>query len=105
MKTVLIACLILASLGLILGIGLVIASKVFYVKIDEREEKIKEMLPNANCGGCGHAGCSGFAKAIIDGEETKLSKCRVAKKEMLEQILAYLKDHPSEDKIEERIEI
>ena len=50
------ALLCMGGLGLIFGIGLAIASKVFAVKTDPRVEAIMEVLPNANCGGCGFAG-------------------------------------------------
>ena len=51
------AVLILAGLGLLFGLGLAVASKVFYVKEDTRVEDITKILPNANCGACGFAGC------------------------------------------------
>ena len=73
MKTILWSFLILGSLGLIFGVILAVASKVFYVKTDTRVEDVKKMLPNYNCGACGFAGCSGFAEAIVKGEEVKLS--------------------------------
>jgi electron transport complex protein RnfB len=31
-------------------------------------EKIEEILPGANCGGCGAAGCSDFAKGVVEGK-------------------------------------
>lgn len=60
------AVLILAGLGLVLGFGLAVASKVFYVKVDTRVEDITAILPNANCGACGYPGCAGFAEAIVN---------------------------------------
>ena len=45
-----------------------IAGKKFAVEVDEREEAILEVLPGNNCGGCGYAGCSGLAAAIVKGE-------------------------------------
>ena len=62
---VLIAIAILAGLGLIFGLGLAIAAKVLYVKVDTRIEDITAILPNANCGACGYPGCAGFAEAIV----------------------------------------
>lgn len=50
-------------IALFFGVLLAFASVVFKVETDEREEKIAEILPGANCGGCGYAGCSAFAKA------------------------------------------
>ncbi|MBQ7499350.1 MAG: RnfABCDGE type electron transport complex subunit B [Clostridia bacterium] len=65
---VLIACGIFAALGGVLGLLLAIAGKVFAVKVDERVTKTRELLPGANCGGCGFAGCDAFAQAIVDGK-------------------------------------
>lgn len=60
--------IILGALGLLFGIGLFIASRVFFVKTDERVERIEAVLPGTNCGACGLAGCSGLAKAIVHGQ-------------------------------------
>lgn len=38
------------------------------LKLIPREEAILEALPGNNCGGCGYAGCSGLAAAIVKGE-------------------------------------
>jgi Na+-translocating ferredoxin:NAD+ oxidoreductase RNF subunit RnfB len=56
--TYIIPILILGICGLGAGILLTIASKVFYIEVDERIEKISETLPQANCGACGFAGCA-----------------------------------------------
>ena len=65
---IIIAAVILGGLGLIFGVVLGIASKVFEVYKDERVDKIMAVLPCANCGGCGFAGCSSFAQAVVDGK-------------------------------------
>lgn len=57
----------LAGLGLVFGILITFASKKFEVQKDERVGKITELLPGANCGGCGYAGCGAYAQAIVDG--------------------------------------
>lgn len=56
---------IIGGLGLIFGLILAIASKVFEVKLDPRVEQIIAALPGANCGACGKAGCAGYADAIV----------------------------------------
>ncbi|MCK5075340.1 MAG: RnfABCDGE type electron transport complex subunit B, partial [Calditrichia bacterium] len=61
------ALITLGSLGLIFGIVLAVASKVFFVKKDARIEKIDEILPQANCGGCGYPGCAGYSEAVVAG--------------------------------------
>ena len=61
------ALLTLAGLGLIASLILGIASRVFAVEVDPRVEMIEDLLPSANCGGCGMAGCSAYAEALVSG--------------------------------------
>lgn len=65
---ILFAFLIIASLGLALGLGLAVAAKKFAVQKDERAEEILTILPGANCGACGYPGCSGYASALSSGK-------------------------------------
>lgn len=58
----------LGALGLFFGLGLGLASRKFAVKIDPKVENILEVLPGANCGACGMAGCCGFAEAVAAGK-------------------------------------
>lgn len=58
----------IGGMGLIFGALLAVAAKIFAVEKDERIPKIEECLPGANCGGCGFAGCSAAAAAIVAGE-------------------------------------
>ena len=59
--TYLVPVLILGVCGLAAAILLTAASKLFYVEVDERVEKISQSLPQANCGACGYAGCADYA--------------------------------------------
>jgi len=59
--------IILGVLGLLFGFGLFVASRVFRVHVDPRVGRLQNALPGSNCGACGFAGCSGFAKAIVHG--------------------------------------
>jgi len=79
----------LGGLGLLLGLGLAIASKVFAVQTDENIEKVRELLPGANCGGCGFPGCDGLAKALCAGE-ANVSQCSALSCENLNAIAALL---------------
>ena len=74
MYDILIAIGILGGLGLIFGLVLAAASKVFYVETDPRLDQLNECLPGANCGGCGYAGCGGYAEAVLNGE-APIGKC------------------------------
>jgi RnfABCDGE-type electron transport complex B subunit len=66
--------IIVGALGLVFGLILAFASKVFEVKTDPRVEAIAEALPGANCGACGMAGCAGYADAIVH-EGAEISLC------------------------------
>ncbi len=65
---ILIPSAIFAGFGLLFGVVLAVAARVFAVKQDERIEKVFDVLPGANCGGCGYSGCEALAKAIVKGE-------------------------------------
>ncbi len=75
MEQIIFAVIIVSAIGLILGLGLAIASKVMAVPVDEKAERIQEILPGANCGACGFSGCSGYASALSKGETTNTALC------------------------------
>ncbi len=65
---ILIPVIIVSVIGLVAGVGLSLASKYMAVPVDEKQEKIREALPGANCGACGFSGCDGYAEAVAKGE-------------------------------------
>jgi len=73
-STIFLPVIILGALGLIFGLVLAFAAKVFAVKIDERVEQIIAALPGANCGACGQAGCAGYAASIVESD-TAINLC------------------------------
>ena len=74
MQEIWIALAILGGMGLIFGLVLAVASKVFAVETDPRLEELTEALPGANCGGCGYAGCAAYAEAVLKGQ-AEIGKC------------------------------
>ena len=68
MGPILNAVFAMGGLGLFLGGALGVAAKVFYVYVDPKIGEIADCLPGANCGGCGYAGCSDCAAAMVAGE-------------------------------------
>ncbi len=83
------AVVIMGGLGLLVGAGLAVASKVFYVYVDPLILQIDDVLPGANCGGCGYPGCSANAEAIVAGKAAPNS-CVAAGAEVAEAIAAVL---------------
>ncbi|MBP5281430.1 MAG: RnfABCDGE type electron transport complex subunit B [Lachnospiraceae bacterium] len=66
--SIIIAAVVVAAVGIFIGLFLGMAGIKFHVEVDEKEEAVLAALPGNNCGGCGFAGCSGLAAAIAKGE-------------------------------------
>ena len=60
MSGIITATVVVAAVGLFIGLFLGVAAIKFKVEVDPREEAILGILPGNNCGGCGFAGCSGL---------------------------------------------
>ncbi len=67
--------LILFGVGFAASVILAVASKVFYVEEDPRVEAVLDALPGANCGGCGYAGCEGYAAAVVSDPSVEANLC------------------------------
>lgn len=59
---------VIGLIGLVCGVLLAYIAGRFSVKEDPRVEEAIAVLPGANCGGCGFAGCASYAKAVITGD-------------------------------------
>lgn len=81
--------LVMGAVGAVVGIGLALASKIFYVYVDPKVEAVEEALPGANCGGCGFPGCSANAVAIVEGKSAA-SSCVAGGPEIAEEIAGIL---------------
>ncbi len=62
------ALFFMLGIGGLCGLVLSFASKIFYVYEDPRISMIENNLAGANCGGCGYAGCSAAAQAVVAGQ-------------------------------------
>ena len=89
MESVLIAVGVVALIGLILGGLIGFAAKKFAVASDPRIEEVTELLPGANCGGCGYAGCADLAKAVVT-KGVNPSLCAVCAAENVAKICAVM---------------
>ena len=73
--TILIAVIVVTVIGVLCAVMLSVASKVMAVEEDERVTQVRECLPGANCGGCGFAGCDGYAAALVEDPDLPLNLC------------------------------
>lgn len=83
------AVLLLGMLGILMGTVLAIASKAFYVYEDPKVVAIDDVLPGANCGGCGLPGCTANAEAIVIGEAS-VNSCVAAGEDVANAIAAIM---------------
>jgi Na+-translocating ferredoxin:NAD+ oxidoreductase subunit B len=73
MSPIVITSLTIAGAGLLCGTALALAARFMAVHEDPRIAQLTDLLPGANCGGCGYAGCADYARAIvIDGAAINL---------------------------------
>jgi Na+-translocating ferredoxin:NAD+ oxidoreductase RNF subunit RnfB len=89
MARILTPVLAMASLGLIFGVGLAYALKIFGIELDPGMLRLISMLPGSNCGACGKAGCAGFAEALAKGEAMPAG-CVVSSAETRRSIARFL---------------
>ncbi len=87
--TILLAAVLLAGAGLLLGVAIGVIYKLFEVPSDPKVDLVLELLPGANCGGCGKAGCADFARALVAGEVSP-SQCPVSSQEVMTQLAQLL---------------
>lgn len=86
---VLIVVGIVAVLAAVFAVLIVFVSKICAVKEDERASAVAKHLAGANCGGCGYAGCSDYAKALAEGKAS-LSACGATSNQEKEEIAKIL---------------
>lgn len=82
---VLTTAIVMLALAGIMSLLLVLANVKLAVYVDPQQEEIADLLPQANCGGCGFASCAAYAKAVHGGVAT-IDLCTVGGPTVLEQL-------------------
>lgn len=93
MNVILIAVIVLGLIGLILALSIFGVGKKFAVVEDPRIGQVAEVLPGANCGGCGFPGCGGMAAACVkaaDAGSLDGLNCPVGGNDCMKQIAGIL---------------
>ena len=89
-STVLITIITLSILGLIAAVILYFVAQKFKVYEDPKIDEVEEILPAANCGGCGFAGCRNFAEALVKAESFDGLNCPVGGSETMAKVAKIL---------------
>ena len=68
MNLIFISLIVLGVTGLAAAVLLYLIAQKFKVEEDPRIDEVQEVLPGANCGGCGFAGCRALAEACVKAD-------------------------------------
>ena len=77
MNLILISMGVLGVIAFLAACLLYVVSLYFKVEEDPRIDLVTAVLPGANCGGCGFAGCRNFAEACVKAGNTDGLACPV----------------------------
>lgn len=89
-QTILFAILTLSILGVASAVILYFIAQKFKVYEDPAIDVVNGMLPGANCGGCGYAGCRALAESIVKTSDLEKFRCPVGGNETMKNIAGYL---------------
>ncbi len=82
--------LTLVAIGAAAAIILYLVAQKFKVYEDPRIDQVEEVLPAANCGGCGFPGCHNFAETLVKSESWENLFCPVGGNETMAKAAAIL---------------
>ncbi len=75
----------LVAIGAAAAVILYFVAQKFKVVEDPKIDEVDEVLPGANCGGCGYAGCRAFAEALVKAGNMEGFNCPVGGAEVMAQ--------------------
>ncbi len=90
MTVLLFTIVTLSVLGILAAVILYFVAQKFKVEEDPRIDEVEKMLPGANCGGCGFAGCRAMAEAMVREDDISSIFCPVGGGDCMKQIATYL---------------
>lgn len=81
---------IITVLGTVLAMVLYLVAQKFKVEEDSRIDDVEKVMPGANCGGCGFAGCRAFAQSCVEAGNLDNNFCPVGGNETMKKVAAVL---------------
>ena len=83
---VLITIAVLSGVGVFAALLLYFVAQKFKIQEDPRIDMVSEVLPGANCGGCGLPGCRAFAEELIRADDISDMNCPAGGEGFMEKI-------------------
>jgi len=90
MNIILLSVIVLGSVGFLAGVILFVIAQKFKVYEDPKIDEVENILPAANCGGCGFPGCRNFAEACVKAEDLDSLFCPVGGNECMANVAKIL---------------
>ena len=97
MNIIFISMGVLGVTALVAAVLLYIVSLYFKVEEDPRIDLVQAVLPGANCGGCGFAGCRAFAEACVKANGIDGLACPVGGEPTMTDVLKVLSPAAAEE--------
>ncbi len=89
-KIIIWTIVVVTVLGLLLALVLYLIAQKFKVEEDPRIDEVEKVMPGANCGGCGYAGCRAFAEAAVKAPNLDKNYCPVGGNDTMAKVAAIL---------------
>ncbi len=89
-QQILIAVIVLGVIGAFFAVVLYFVAQKFKVVEDPLIDEVADVLPGANCGGCGKAGCRAFAEACVAQGNMDGLRCAPGGEPVAQKIAALL---------------
>ncbi len=90
LSTIIWTIVTIVLLGAILSVVLYFVAEKFKVVEDPRIDEVEKVMPGANCGGCGFAGCRAFAEAAVKASNLDKIYCPVGGNAVMQKVAAIL---------------
>lgn len=89
-STILWTVIVLFALGVVLAVLLFLLASKFKVEEDPRIDEVEKVMPGANCGGCGFAGCRAFAQSCVEAGNLDSNFCPVGGNDTMKKVAQVL---------------
>lgn len=85
-ETIIFTIITISSVGVLAAVILYFVAQKFKVIEDPRIDDVEELLPGANCGGCGYPGCRKFAQVFVESDDVEGLYCPVGGNDCMSKI-------------------